>query len=474
MSGRKSVLQYGLFDAIAGRRSRRVARGTSVNSGPMSHQSTNDPVPLTPIQEAMLIACTGMTGISHMDGPLDIADGTKELGTPFLNLIARAGASPDNSQPTHFFMTNDDGIYLIRRPEMQEALELMRDLPPRWNDWQDADWLGFAEAVKVKVHDGRLDFPREYPFYFGWNRQLSNMPGTTMFLPVTDTTRMIINGTLNILSEPTGMRPLFLDDWRCFHPNSVTDWGAFAAEHLGMIPKVPYQPIGGLDRVKNKYLQADYPMPLGIARTFLSDHEAYFLQQNLMLAAQAMGLGAWVHVCPQSPYLFKRDESKGWRGIEFRFDGPKKQVGQWPPLPASQPNPVGIDGLLEGLCPPYVKSMDDAVDAIIDQKYGANGNYSNLQMFGKQFAKAGLAGQFTKEAARYEPDAIAYAKEICNYIYDTYGRYPAHVDAWYSPGTWIQVCQIEMEYYQKYFDEGSYARQAQYDEIWGGDSEPSE
>jgi hypothetical protein len=35
---------------------------------------------------------------------------------------------------------------------------------------------------------------------------------------------------------------------------------------------------------------------------------------------------------------------------------PDKELGvRWPPLPSTQANPVGIDGVLEGLCPPYVK-----------------------------------------------------------------------------------------------------------------------
>jgi hypothetical protein len=37
------------------------------------------------------------------------------------------------------------------------------------------------------------------------------------------------------------------------------------------------------------------------------------------------------------------------------------------------PNPVGIDGVLQGYCPPYYKNMDAAVDAVVAAKFGANG-----------------------------------------------------------------------------------------------------
>jgi hypothetical protein len=457
------ILKYPLLSAVLERRSRRVARGVSIDAGALSHQSTNPPAPLSALEEAVLIVATGVTGITAHDGPLDIPSGGKELGTPFLNIMARAASSPDNSQPTQFFLTNDDGIYLLRRLKGREALDLAKDLPPRWDDWSEADWLGAAAAVKRKVHDGRLEFPREFPYYLGWNKQLSNHAGTTMFLPVTDVTRMYINGILNMLSEPDGQRPLFLDDWRVFHPHDVEDWAAWAGEHLDMVAKIPYQPIGGVARVKSGFVNQNIIMPLGFAGRMLSDHEAYFLEQNLMLVAQAMGLGAWVHVCPQPPYVFERDESKGWLGLGFRTQTPDKRWPVWPPVPSTQPNPVGLDGFLEGLCPPYVTSMNDAIDGLIAEKYAT---YDDAQVFGRSYRNPSSTGQFQADAARYSAETIAYTKEICNYIVDTYGRFPAHTDAWAMPGTWVQVCHVELEYYEKYFAPSTYQRQSAHARIW--------
>ena len=46
------------------RRPRRIPRGQSVNAGPLSHQSTNQPAPLGKLEEAILITCiTGITGV---------------------------------------------------------------------------------------------------------------------------------------------------------------------------------------------------------------------------------------------------------------------------------------------------------------------------------------------------------------------------------------------------------------------------
>src|SRR5688572_21701865 len=111
MPGPADVLRYPLFSALRERRSRRIARGVSVDAGALSHVSTNAPAPLSPLEEAMLVVATGITGVATMDGPLDIPGGGKELGTPYFHFAARTARSPDNSQPTQFFMTNDEGIF---------------------------------------------------------------------------------------------------------------------------------------------------------------------------------------------------------------------------------------------------------------------------------------------------------------------------------------------------------------------------
>ena len=56
--GLQALFTYPLMSAIFDRRTRRVARGTSIVSGPISYTSTNTPAPLTPLEEAVLIVST--------------------------------------------------------------------------------------------------------------------------------------------------------------------------------------------------------------------------------------------------------------------------------------------------------------------------------------------------------------------------------------------------------------------------------
>jgi hypothetical protein len=466
IDGTCELLSYPLMRAIAGRRTRRVARGVSVLAGALSYHSRHAPQRLEPLEEAILICATGLTGVVMHDGPLKKPSGASEdLGTMFVNVAARSAASPDNCQATSLFMINDEGIFLIRRPRGSEAAALLDGLPPSWSDWREEDWLRVADAVKIKVQSGRIEFPRAFPYYIGWNKQLSNPPGSTIFVPVIDCTRQYINVMLNLLSEPEGQRPLFVDDWRSFRPRTLKDWSAWVGQYIGLGPRIPYQPIGGVARATDGFVNPQIPIPLGAARTLATDQEAFFLLQNLTLAGQAMGLGVWGHASVWVQHILQRTPEKGWYGIGFRHVAPKHPVAT-APVPASQHNPVGIDGILEGLCPPYVKSMDEAVDVVLAEKYGADGIFADPAQLARAYRRAEDAETFLRLAQRHPPQAVQYVKDICNYIYDTYGRFPAHVDAFHSPGFWVQFHHLELEYYERFFAPDLWRDQATHDSLW--------
>ena len=154
--GLEDFLNYPFAQAIQDRRTRRVAQGTSLKHGAQPYESANAPSPLTPLEEAILIASTSVTGAVMHDGPTKKVDGSPELGTMFLEVAGRAASSADNAQATSFFMTNDEGVWLIERPRGQKALDLFKEIPVRWEDRTEDDWLSFANAVKRKVYDGRF------------------------------------------------------------------------------------------------------------------------------------------------------------------------------------------------------------------------------------------------------------------------------------------------------------------------------
>src|SRR3954466_4214626 len=469
-AGLQDFFSYPLAAAIQDRRTRRVAQGTSLKHGAQPYESANPPSPLTPLEEAVLIASTSVTGAVMHDGPTRKPDGSSELGTMFLEVAGRAASSADNAQATSFFMINDEGVWLIRRPRGQEAVDLFTQIPPRWEDRTEDDWISFANAVKRKVYDGRFAMPeQQWPYFLGWNGQMTNAPGTTCFLPVVDNTRQYINVMLILLSEPHGKVPLFIDDWQPFRPSNAMEWAAGAAAKAGLVDPIPYQPIGGLKRARGGFASPDTPAPMGSLTTVRTDYEAHFLFQNLMLTGEALRLGGRGHGAPLIPTIREGGPARGGLGRGSRqysaktFDSRWKR---WPPVPASQPNYVGIDGVLEGLCPPYVTDMDAAVDQVLDEKFGANGAYMDAKVFAQVYKDEATAETYMRNAGHPSKEAVDYTKEICRYLVETYGRFPAHSDAFHLPGIWVQFSHLEIEYYERFGKPSHTRRQAEGKEIW--------
>ena len=164
----------------------------------MSYQSTQPPQPLSELEEAVLIAITGCTGLTMPDRPFaGPATGKPIMAKPNLNMAGRTAGSPDNAQGTHFFLINDSGTYFLRKlppADGPSALTPRRCSPGR------------AQA-KVRLLDRRIDVPdgnRDFPAYLDSNRFLSNLPGTTILFPVVDLSRQYINGMMYLLTQPKG------------------------------------------------------------------------------------------------------------------------------------------------------------------------------------------------------------------------------------------------------------------------------
>jgi len=415
----------------------------SVPAGPLSYASDEVAQPLSPLEEAVLIAATGTTGVTMPDMPIQTPEGRMLFGSPMLQVVGRAASSPDNAQPTHFFLINDSGTYLLRTPRQSE-LDHVDEVTPEV-------LMARADAAKIRVLDHRLDCPREFPCYIGRNRYVSNLPGSTILVPVIDLTRQYINGLLYLLSQDDGHRPTPIDDWNFYRKAGVGKW------------------------VKNGFLNPDLPLPLGYLGTFRMHVESDLLFQNLLLTIQAMGLGGWVHAAfPDHILLGDPAFAKYGSGLGFRWAPAKRnlmRILRTPitPLPAWRANPVGLDGKLEAYCPPYYPNMSAAVEAILREKYGPTGPYSDPALFDKVF-KPGLAQQFLDEVPHYSDDVIECVKDVCNYIYDTYGRFPAHADAIHVPGLWVQAHHLDLKYYDHLYQGGYSSTQANHHDLWHGNA----
>jgi hypothetical protein len=126
---------------------------------------------------------------------------------------------------------------------------------------------------------------------------------------------------------------------------------------------------------------------------------------------------------------------------------------------------VGGEYLIKAKCPPYYPSMKEAVDEVIAGKFGPRGIYKDAELFAKIY-KGTFGDVYLKEAREYGADVIECVRDVCQYILDTHGRFPAHVDAIYVPGVWIQVHHPDLEYYDKYFTNGLTGVHRSHDSHW--------
>lgn len=452
ISGPENLFKRPLLEALGQRRTHRISAGTSVRAGSMSYLSDEPRQPLSELEEAILIAVTGCTGLAMPDRPFqDSESGRPVMAKPYLTMAGRSAGSPDNAQGTHFFMINDRGTYFLRR-----------QAPSKPNSpFELTSVIQRARDSKVAISDRRVDVPpekRNFPAYLDSNRLLSNLEATTIFLPVVDLSKQYINGLMYLLTEPDGSRPTIVDDRNFYALAGVKSW------------------------VKRGFLNAHVKVPLSVLGTLRTQIEADLLLQNLMLVADSMGLGAWIHGSISPQVLLGAPECTGTYGrmLGFEFATPAWRIMdlfRWQiPLPKFsylRSHPVGLrsqgEDLLKALCPPYYKSMDDAVDQVVSDKFGEHGLFHDEHLFSEIY-KDDYGRRYLAEAANYSEGVIDCAKDICTYIYETHGRFPAHCDAFYAPGIWLQVHHVDKEYYRRFFQHGLSRVHLEHSSRWHADT----
>jgi hypothetical protein len=427
-TGFEEMRKYPLFEALFKRRSRRIGLGIkSIGAGSNSYRSNSEIQPLSELEEAVLIAAVGVTGLTLPDRPFETPTGEKILGTPNLNFPGRAAGSTDNCQATHFFLFNDTGAYFLKRLSNADPTQPVTP----------ALLLERAAASKIRILDKRPEFPREFPYYLDSNRLLSNLPGSTVLFPVVDMTRQYINALMYLLTEADGHRPAILDDRNFYLPAGVGKW------------------------IRSGFLNKEIKLPLGYLGTMRTQIEAELLLQNLILMLQAMGLGGWIHasVSPTKllPALGFEYVTPRYRSLDFF------RWGTWHTEVRSQP--IGLSPHLQCMCPPYYQNMADAVQAVIDSKYGQGGTYNDAAYFRRIF-RDDRGARYLEEVPHYKDEVVACVKDICTYIHERHGRFPAHCDAIYVPGVWLQAHHLDLRYYDTLFNGGYTETQREHQTRW--------
>ena len=416
----REAWNYPLFDAIFQRRSRRFPVGAELPEGGLTpFKSQSPPQPLDSKEEAMLLlAGTGRSGLNYAEFPYMDADGKSLSGNTMIQFTGRTYASPCGSHGTEMFFTNDSGVFAV--PMREKPAERLMEIDSESSALTAIEGYG-SDTNVVRLSDERLDLN---PLAVSGNNQWNvNQPGTTLFMPVTDVTWEYINVVMTFLDHP---KRLYLYD----------DINGNAE------PLREYAAAGLLDRNK-AYPLSEFERMISLATTGV---EQAFMCQNMFLALQAIGLGGWI--LGASPPRIVLGATPLMKGFGFRSHTKEGDSPIKPLLGGEETLPIGIDGVFQSYVPPYHASMADAVEAVYRAKWGTEGIYDTAR---NAFAPTVDLNRVPKT----ENWALQAAKDWCQYLWDTYGRFPVTIDPM-QMNIWFQAHHLETGYYDEHFEPGTY------------------
>ena len=400
--GLRVALGYGLADAVAARRSRRFGLGMSLPTGPLAHDSRHGPLPLSELEQAYLVwAGTGATGAALGDLPPD--------GLSWMHgWEGRSWPCSCNSHSTHLFWTDDDGLYLYRPtggpPATGGTLEE-----------RAAAALERFRGDRVRLEAGRADLPDGEPGLFAFNAWNANRPGATLFVPVTNTTVEYL--TLLFIYFDEGHRFTIVDELSGGEPCGLEPWLRTG-------------------RLRRDVQLSLFDLELRVL-TSLNVEQA-FMCQTMALALQALGLGGWTFTGFLPHHLL--GHAPDHRGLGFRFVTPERS-----PRSAPAPAPVGRDGVLEGLCPPYVGSMDEAVERFLADRAAADADVNLYEH----------PAEVVPERGGHAEDTREIVTAFLTWVLERHGRFPAFIDPMFVRLV-VQAHHLDLEFYDRHYRPGAY------------------
>lgn len=414
--GLAEAASFPLIEAIHGRRSRRFAKGASIPAGPLAYTSKQAPKALDPVEQMLLISTiAGNTGwaelFAHHPGYAPkLPNYTTAAG-------GRSFPSSAGFNTSEFFFTDDTGVYFLPTRDMT---------PAPGNDTDLNAWVAAHRARIVKLADGRLNIPAAMPHMEGHNTWSANVPGSTLVFPVADVAQHVILLLLYLVQNGTGI----YDD-------------------------VNGRMIPGIERFAHRLnMDVAYPMTFveQIAITDVSVELGTACYAGALML-QALGLGGWMFTGLSPFTVMGASGDPAVPGLGFKFDM----------IPGNPlPHFTGLPGIFEAHVPPHHTDMRAAVEAVVARKFGAGGPFD-----------AKIGGPYKDNAtmrssgAEIDAEAIEITTLMAEYVFSTFGRFPATVPAVFLK-TYLQAHRLDTGFYDTHYGPGAYLRtHAEHDQNWG-------
>lgn len=410
LPGFQEMMSFSLVEALLGRRSRRVFMGAEIPDGVFAYRSPHAPVPLTEPEKMLVVgACSGNTSWHHM------IYRAQRYSPHLSNYAGAAGGrtfpSSAGFHTSQTFFTDDDGVYVVQ----------MRDAPAfaERTDEGALDLDAFVGNVRGrvrKIQDGRLQLPSEVPYTEAHNTWVFNKPSTLVVIPVGDLSQHVL---LNI----------------CY----------MLQNGLVLYDDVNRRAIPGIERFGD-IVDVAKTWPL----TFVEQWSLSELTVELgtscyagTLMLQAMGMGGWMFNGIDPFAMLGASGEPEAPGLGFRYDTDER----WP-----YPNPTGLEGIMEGYCPPHYPDMRAAVEAVCRRKFGPGGPFHpDTPGPWKESRKVRAAAQVHDERFR---ECVALQAQ---YVYDTFGKFPGTVPSMFVI-MYLQAHHLDLDFYDRFYKPGAYLR----------------
>lgn len=416
------LLGYPLMGAMFGRRARRFGVGMEIPSGPLAYRSRTEPFPLTELEKSILIAAG--TGVSGWNFGVPFSPARpKEHADLTVRFTGRTAPTAAGIGTPVLFHTDDEGTYVTN------TRDVVPDQPASSMDDPDqaAGILAVCREHTEQLTSRRLDLPSAPPHMLPPNVWMANAPGSTLLMPVADASEQFL-----------GLLSIFLG-----HGNVIVD------DEAG-------QPAGRMSPfIRSGLLDEEKKFPLSVLEHLTYEAnttELAFMAHNITLTMQAVGLGGLYYNGINRWSVMGAMTADDIEGLGFRFVADER----W-----TVPNPVGLDGVLEGLCPPYYPDMRAAVEGFVERKFGPGGAYNPANPQGPwKDARIG------RDVDPYTDEFVDCLSEVAQYVYEKHGKFPGTITTMVLSG-FVQAHHIDTEYYDTYFQPGAYLEtHARHAERW--------
>jgi hypothetical protein len=408
--GLQDLLSFPLMEALLGRRSRRFFMGAEIPDGVFAYKSAHKALPLTDLEKWLVVsACGGNTSWHHM-----ISRGARYA--PHLsNYSGAAGGrvfpSSAGFHTSQTFFTDDEGVYVL---EMRDA--------PAFDDRAVDGSLSlevFVDNVRKrtrKLQEGRLRLPSEVPYTEAHNTWVFNKPSTLVVIPVGDLSQHVLLNLCYMLQN--GM--VLYDD-------------------------INKRPVRGIERFR-EIVDVNNVWPITFVDQWSLSEMTVELASSCYagtLMLQAMGLGGWMFNGVDAFAVLGASGDPAVPGLGFRYDKDER----WP-----YPNPTGLEGVMEGYCPPHFPDMRAAVEAICNRKFGPGGPFHpDTPGVWKDNRKVRSAAQVHDERFR---ECVALQAQ---YVLDTFGKFPGTVPSMFLI-MYIQAHHLDLDFYDEFYNPGAYLK----------------